>query len=459
MTEIKHGNIMFKSRSCLAIEIPNFDFILHLPFYILSLMKPFLKSAVALWLTISTLSAADWPQYHGPNQDGSTSEIISTSWPQSGPKQIWKVPTPNGFSSFTVSDGKVFTQVSREADGAEREVCIALDAASGKELWAQPLGFPKYGHDGGNAGTSDNKGGDGPRSTPTIDGGSVYVLSSDLVLYRFNAADGKKAWSKDLIKEHAGRNITWKNAASPLIDGNLIFVGGGGEGQALLGINKTDGKVVWKGENDLITHATPVIGTIHGQKQVIFFTQSGLVAVTPDKGTVLWRYKFPFSVSTAASPVICGDIVYCSAGYGVGAGAAKITKSGSQFTATELWRKPNQLMNHWSTPVYKDGHLYGMFSFKQYDKGPVKCVEVATGEEKWEQAGFGAGNVILVDGNVLALGDRGQLVLIEGTPKGYKELARAKVVEGKCWSRPSVSNGRVYVRSTKEGACFDLTKK
>ncbi len=411
--------------------------------------------AVLIFFAVN-LSAADWTQYRGPNHDGSSSEKISTKWPDSGLKQIWKAPTPNGFSSFAVSGGKAFTQISREIEGVLREVCIALDANTGKEIWVQPVGIVKYGDDGGNAGAKDNRGGDGPRSTPSIDGDRVYVMSSDLVLYCFNAADGKKVWTKDLIKEHAGKNISWKNAASPLIDGDFIFVAGGGAGQALLAFQKKDGKVAWKNESDSMTHATPIAATILGQKQIIFFTQQGLVSAAAENGNVLWRYKFPYVTSTAASPVVCGDIVYCSAGYGVGAGAVKIKKEGSQFSATELWRKPNQLLNHWSTPVFKDGYLYGMFSFKQWDSGPVKCVEVATGNEIWSEPGFGPGNVILVDGNILALSDRGFLVLIEGSPKKYKELARAKAVDGKCWSTPALSEGRIYVRSTKEGACFDV---
>ncbi len=404
-------------------------------------------------------SAADWPQYRGADHNGSTAEQISTKWPANGPKQLWKVETPTGFSSFTVSGGKAFTQVTRTIEGVPQEVCVALNADTGKELWAQPVGFVKYGHDGGNAGASDNKGGDGPRSTPTVDGDRVYVLSSDLNLICFNAADGKKIWSRDIMKEHDGRNITWKNAASPVLDGDLIFVAGGGKGQALLGINKKDGSVAWKGEDDTITHATPVVGTILNQRQVIFFTQTGLVSVVPESGKVLWRHPFPFRTSTAASPVVCGDIVFCSAGYGVGAGAAKIAKQGDTFTATELWRTPNELMNHWSSPVHKEGYLYGMFSFKQYDKGPVMCVEAATGKVMWEQEGFGPGNIIQVGGNFLALGDRGQLVLMEGTPKKYNELARAKTVDGKCWSTPVVSNGRAYVRSVKEGVCLDVSMK
>ncbi|MFN7138532.1 MAG: PQQ-binding-like beta-propeller repeat protein [Limisphaerales bacterium] len=420
-----------------------------------------MKFHLACLLTLATAAfvQAEWPQYRGPQHDGSTSERIAQFWPANGLERVWRIDTPTGFSSFAVGGGRAFTQVARNIDGVPREVCIAVDAKTGKELWAQPVGFIKYGHDGGDAGAPGNQGGDGPRSTPSADGDRVYVMSSDLNLFCFDAKDGKKVWSRDLIREHDGRNISWKNAASPLIVGDLIFVAGGGRGQALLGIRKKDGTVAWKGENDTMTHATPVAATIHGQPQVIFFTKEGLVSVVPETGKVLWRQSFPFRTSTAASPVVCGDIVYCSAGYGVGAGAYKISKEGETFSARELWRKPNQLMNHWSTPVYKDGYLYGMFSFKQYDKGPIKCVEVATGKEMWEEPGFGPGNVVLVNNQLLALGDRGQLVLIEANPKGYKELARSKVVDGKCWSTPVVSGGRAFVRSTKEGVCLDISLK
>jgi outer membrane protein assembly factor BamB len=117
------------------------------------------------------------------------------------------------------------------------------------------------------------------------------------------------------------------------------------------------------------------------------------------------------------------------------------------------------LANHWSTPVFKDGYLYGMFQFKEYGSGPLKCVELATGKVKWSKPGFGPGNVILVGNNVLALSDAGELVVVEATPASYKESGRAKVVEGKCWSTPVLSNGHVYVRSTKEAACFDVSAK
>ncbi len=127
--------------------------------------------------------------------------------------------------------------------------------------------------------------------------------------------------------------------------------------------------------------------------------------------------------------------------------------------ANEVWKiKGNDpVCTQWSTPVYKDGYLYGMFSFKKFGTGPVKCIEVATGTVKWEKAGFGMGNIILVDDKLVALSDDGRVVIIEPTPDGYRELAGTKVLNGKCWSTPAFSNGRLYVRSTKEGACIDVS--
>ncbi len=414
-------------------------------------------------LAVSVANAADWPQYRGPNLDGSTAEKISLKWPAGGPKALWKAPTPDGFSSFAVSGGQAFTLVMREVQGGPQEVCVALDANTGKEQWVAPLGTLKLG-DGGQSGAKDNSGGDGPRSTPTVSEGKVYVISAKLTLSCFDAKSGKEVWRKDLLKDFAGRNISWQNAASPLVEGGLVYVAGGGAGQSLLAFNKQTGAVAWKAHDEKITHSTPVAATIHGVRQVIFFCQSGLVSVDAKNGKLLWKRPFLFKVSTAMTPIVAGDLVFCSAGYGVGGGAARISKTAAGFKAEEIWfvagnGKPESVANHWSTPVYKDGHLYGMFQFKEYGSGPLKCVELATGKVKWSKSGFGPGNVILVGSNVLALSDAGELVLAEASPSGYKEISRARSVTGKCWSTPVVSEGRIYVRSTKEGACLDVSSK
>ncbi len=420
----------------------------------------FTRTLLALLALAATLHAEEWPQYRGPLANGITHEKIGKPWSSAPPKQLWKAPSDGGFSSFAVEGNHAFCLSLKDIDGAKQEAIVAFDAGSGHELWSAALNAAKY-DGGGDDGASGNKGGDGPRSTPTILGAHVFAMSSQLALRCFDAAKGNVLWTRDLLKENGGRNIQWENAASPLLEGGLLYVAGGGPGESLLAINPADGSVVWKAFDEKITHATPVPATILGQRQVIFFVQSGLLSVEPKTGKELWRYPFQYSTSTAASPVVSNDIVYCSAGYGVGAGAVRIAKEGDKFTAAEIYRmrgnKP--LANHWSTPIVKDGFLYGMFQFKEYGKGPVKCVDVAKGQVKWEQAGFGPGQVILSGDQVVALSDAGDLVLFATDPAEYKELARAHVLEGKCWTTPILANGRIYARSTKEAICLDVSGK
>jgi outer membrane protein assembly factor BamB len=261
----------------------------------------------------------------------------------------------------------------------------------------------------------------------------------------------------DVLKDYNGKNITWESAASPVVDGVLVFVYGGGSGQALLAFDKLTGKLAWKGENDGMTHSTPTPARIHGVRQIIYFTQTGLVSLESSSGKVLWRQDYPYKTSRAISPVVSDDLVYASQGYGIGGGVYRISRTGDTWSVAEVWRTPNQQLNHWSTPVIHDGFIYGIFGHAKHASAPLKCVNLLTGEDMWEKEGFGMGNVILVGNRLLALTDYGDMVMVEPTSEKYTEVARAKVLEGKCWSTPTVSNGRLYVRSTTEGACFDVS--
>jgi outer membrane protein assembly factor BamB len=411
-------------------------------------MKNVIASGLGLALLIVQLVAADWPQYRGPTVDGVAHEGILTTWSSGGPRVVWKTTLGPSFGSFAVSGGKAFCFIQRKVDGEDREVAMALDASTGRELWAVPHDRPTY----------DGQGGDGPRSTPTVDGKRVYVLGAYQRLTCLDADTGKQIWQRDIVKEYGGKIIKWNHAASPMLEGNLIFVNGGGAGQALLAFDKNDGKLVWKGEDDLPTHASPVPATIHGVRQVIFLTQKGLVSVVPQTGKVLWRFAYPFQVSTASAPIVWNNFVYCSAAYGVGAGVCEITKDGERLRAKEVWRTKGKLENHWTSPVCKDGFIYGIYGKGQQQGAPLKCIDIRTGEEKWSRDGFGGGGAtILVNGNVLAQGDRGPLVLVEGKPDAYKEIARAEIYGGKCWTMPVISNGKIYARNTQEGYCLDVT--
>jgi len=402
-------------------------------------------------------SAAEWPLYRGPAGNGQSPETLGAKpWPDTGLRQVWEAPTETGFSSFTIAEGKAFTVVGRQIDGVQREVSIALDAANGKELWATPFGIARY-DGGGNSGEQGNKGGDGPRSTPAYSEGRIYLYGGAMNLVCLDAKSGKNIWANDILREFGGKNIKWQSAASPVVDGDLVFVACGGTGQSLLALSKKTGEPVWKAGDDAMTHSTPVVATIHGVRQVIFRTQKGLVALNIINGNELWRHDHPFRTAAGASPVVDGDVVFCSSGYGTGAAALKVKKSGSTFETEVLWRKPNQLMNHWSTPVAKDGFIYGLFGHASYGKAPLACVELATGEEKWSQAGFGPGGVILAGDQLVVLADDGDLVKVKATPSSYTELGRFKALDGKCWSTPALSGGKLFVRSTTEGVCYAVS--
>ena len=417
-----------------------------------TLLLPICAAAAAI-----QLSAADWLQYRGPGFDGSTSETLNPAKLKG--QATWKLETPNGFSSFAVADGIATTLVSEEdEDGLVRETCLTLDAKTGKKLWDTQLSRADYGHSGGNAGAKGNSGGDGPRSTPTISEGKIYVYDADLNLHALDAKSGKTVWKKRIEKDYNGRQIKWKNATSPIIEGNLVIVAGGGAGQTFLAFDKNSGSLAWNSGDDTLTHATPTVANIHGVRQVVFFMTSGLVGVDISNGKILWNQKHPFKVSTAASPIVSGEYIYCSAGYGVGGGLYKVSKSGSKFSSQNVWFNKN-VVNHWSTPVLHNGHLYGMFGFKKYGNGPLTCIELATGKEKWAKPGFGPGNVTLTgNGQLLALADDGSLVVAEATPSAYKEVARAKVVDGKCWSTPTLAQGHIFARSTKEAVCLNVSR-
>src|SRR5438093_8913077 len=164
-----------------------------------------------------------------------------------------------------------------------------------------------------------------------------------------DVATGQEIWSHDFVAEFGSTVIPWQNAASPLIVGDLILLNCNAPNQRLIAIRKQDGSIAWKGQNDRMTQATPAFATIAGIPQAIFFAQSGLVSVEPETGTVLWRYPFSYSTSTAASPVVANDTVYCSAAYGSGAGAVRISNNGGAVRATEIWRTPGANMHHWAT--------------------------------------------------------------------------------------------------------------
>ena len=428
---------------------------------------PFRKipGARSVWLLLILLSftcaATDWPQFRGVNHDGISNDRITTNWTGSVTNPVWRVPASNALCSLVVSGGKVYTQVIRNVGGQPREVCVALSATNGVELWATPLDAADYPH--GGVGYDD-----GPRSTPAVADGGVFVITSYLKVYRLDPVTGAEVWQKDLVTLYSSAVIAWQNAASPLIANGLLYLNASTSANSLMALRTSDGSLAWRAQNEGLAHATPVLATIHGVPQVIFATQQGVISVNPTNGNLFWRagYPFQYSTSLAASPVVWDDVVFVVGGraYGMASVAYQANLSNNVWTASRLWTS-NTLAAHWMTPICHDGHLYGQFGIFGFD-GPnaeLTCLDIRTGVVKWRQAGFGRSGTVLVNNQLVSLTERGELVLVKPDTNSYVELGRFRAIldyfpdSNKCWNGPAVGDGKIFARSSAFVAAFDLS--
>ncbi|MBE7500625.1 MAG: PQQ-binding-like beta-propeller repeat protein [Verrucomicrobiales bacterium] len=389
---------------------------------------------------------AEWPLYRGPHGNGVSEERLRTDWNEHPPERLWRLPLTNGLSSVTISDGRVFTQVRVGGVLDGTDVCVALEAATGRFLWTRPVGQARY-PDGG-VGSDD-----GPRSTPVVRGGRVFVLGSYLDLHCFEVADGATVWSRDLRAELGGSVIPWQNAASPLLEGELLLLNCNASPRALVALRQSDGEVVWRSGDERMTHATPVPATILGERQVVFLTQFGAVSVRPLTGEVLWRHRFPYNTSTGASPVVDGEVVYGAAAYARGSAAARVSRTDAGFAAGSVWGPLSTRMIHWSTPVAVGGHIYGLFG---QNSGRLRCLDLRDGAYTWEGPNVGLGAILLVDGKLLVATEGGEILLAEPDPTAYREIGRFRALNGRVWNSPAISDGVLYVRGTTELAAFDV---
>lgn len=400
---------------------------------------------LAVLVIACSLQAGEWPHYLGPNGDLSSPETIRTNWSAQPPRQVWRRPVGPGWSSMTISSGRLFTQERRQ----DREFCVALAADTGQSLWATDIDAADYTN---LSGYDDRI--DGPRSTPTVENGRVYVFSSQLKLYALNATNGTVLWRRDFRAEFDSDLIAWENAASPLIVGDLIFVNGNASGRRLMALRKADGVTVWSGQNDGMTHASPVLGRIDGVPQVVFLTAAGLVSVVPETGAVLWRLPFtPSATSTAASPSFGSNYVHASAAYASGTWLARVTRNGAGFTATQAARQQgNAYQLHWATPVYHEGFFYCVPA-PSSGQGRLTCFDIAGGTNRWSRAAVGAGNIgygtVMKAANTLAvLTEEGEIVLVQPNPAAYTETARFKALNLYSWNHMALANGRLYARNS-----------
>ncbi len=391
----------------------------------------------ALLLAAAT-AGADWPRYRGPKGDGISKETgLLKAWPAAGPKVLWRARLGSGYSGMAVAGGRLFTMFGTGGS----EYAVAFDAASGKELWRTRLDRDR----------PDDMGG-GPRATPAVDGGLVYVMGAEAKLAALEAASGKVRWQVDLKSQHGARIPDWGASSSPVIEGDVLLVtGGGSNGRALLGLHKTSGKLVWAAESDVAGYSTPLVADLAGTRQALFFAGTSLISVSPQTGKRYWSvpWRTSYDVNAAMPVLVPPDKIFISSSYDTGGQLLRVVNKGGQLAAEPVWK--NRVMkNHFNSSVYVAGHLYG------FDDATLKCIVPQSAAECWKQRGFGKGSLLVADGHLWVLSDDGVLALVEVAPGAYREKARAQVLQGKTWTMPTLAGKRLYVRSERELVALDV---
>lgn len=375
--------------------------------------------------------SADWPNFRGPNHDG-----IS---PETGFRKAWTEPIPikwernigSGFSSFAAVGNRIYTAGTKD----EKQTLYCLNADSGEVVWQVPIG-PNY---------PERAGGDGPRATPTVNDGRVYMLGALGAMYCLDAKTGKQVWSHKFV--HPPQ---WGYSGSVLIEGNLAITAGGEDDGSIVAFDKTTGKTVWKTGSEQTAYTTPYPFTFDGTRYIANFTGESAIIVNAKTGKLALRmpWQTDWKVNSSA-PIFHDGHLFLTSGYKTGCGLYKLRADAGKLAADEIWRS-KVLLNKFQSCILHQGSLYTS------DQKALVCVDFMTGKEHWRQRRAKHGTVVLADGHLLVLSQDGELQIAPVTPDGFSPLTKSKILSDRCWSVPVLHKGRMYARDLERVVCLDL---
>ena len=412
-------------------------------------------------LAVSPAAAAkEWPQWFGPGRDGRAPEgPFRTDWKAVPPEILWTTPCGGGYSSLVLVENRLYT-LDRLGD-QERIVCLQAD--SGQPLWVH-----EYPVDYAAAGISYDA---GPRATPLWYKHRLYCLGATGIFHCLlvqGDSPPEVIWKHDLKSAFAAEIPTWGLACSPLAEGGLILLQAGGKLGTLAAFDADTGELRWTAGNDPIGYSSPVAVTAAGVRQIVAVSGTSVLGVDPTGGRILWSHPWRTDhYGNIATPLVIGNYVFLSSNYGKGCMLLELhsgdpeTRPGQVDARVVYFRKGRVMMNHHSTSVYHDGHLYG------YDNNTLRCVNLREGEvvEHWiarddrEQA-LEKGCLILAGKHLVGLTQRGTVFLAEADPHEFRFRGqREKVLDGSksdCWALPILVAGRLYLRDHQKVVCLDL---
>ncbi len=402
--------------------------------------------------------SGDWPQWRGPHRDAISQETgLLHDWPEQGPKLLWNSRLVNkgksvgtGYSSMAIANGQIFTMGDHGRDG----FVFALDEKTGKHLWATRISQGQ---------------GDGPRCTPTVDGDCVYALSRQGNLVCLGAAKGDLRWQLNYKTDLGGRMMSgWDYSESPLIDGDRLMCTPGGDDAALAALNKHTGKVIWKSRIANAGgsgYASIVVALAGGIRQYVTLlgASRGVVGVRADDGQFLWSYnKIANGTANIPTPIVKGDHVFCSTGYGAGSALLKLvpTSAGGVEAKEVYFLKGNTLQNHHGGMVLLGDHIYGGHG---HNAGLPFCLNVQSGAFAWKPVrgpGDGSAAVVYADGNLYIRYQNNVMALVQASPMGYRLVSRFNLPSslGTGWPHPVVVHAKLFIRGHDQVLCYDVKR-
>jgi outer membrane protein assembly factor BamB len=446
-----------------------------------------LTLTMGMGLVHGSIEAADgaWSQWRGPNRDGKSLETgLLKDWPSGGPQLLWTFrKAGNGYSGPAVVDGILYTQGSDD----QGEFVLALKVADGTEAWRT---------NGSSEVFNVGQWGEGPRGTPTVDGDFVYALLGKGNILCLDRKTGAKKWSKNLVSDFGGKVPYWGYSESPLIDGDKIIVTPGGQ-NFMVALNKSSGETIWKGTgiSDGAQYSSAVVATAGDVRMYVIQSDKHFLGFDANSGKMLWSFgEIGRRTAVIPTPIVAGDLVYVTAGYGAGCECLRLKPSGSGAVDAEKVYVNRNIVNHHGGVILHKGHIFGhsdqipSSALKKKDENQVEvrggqrrrggpngwCFQnLQTGELKWHQSregnkGLGKGSVTFADDRFYCYDERsGECVLVDATENGWEEHGRMKLPEqtkirapaGMIWTHPVVAEGKLFLRDQDLIFCFDVKAK
>jgi outer membrane protein assembly factor BamB len=441
-----------------------------LPLEVLAMTRPTRGLALALLLSgVGMVHADDWPQWMGPRRDDVWRETgLLAKFPASGPKVRWRVPIDGGYAGPAVADGRVFvtdfvTDGPRKPDpgarpeiqGRERVLCFDL---AGKALWKHEypctykISYPA-----------------GPRCTPTVADGKVYVLGAMGNLTCLDAADGKVHWTRDLPQDYQIDAPHWGYCGHPLVDGPRLVCLVGGQGSVAVAFDKDTGKELWRSLSAKQPgYSPPTLIEAGGKRQLLIWDAESINSLEPESGKVYWSVPLaPSYGMSIMAPRKWENYLFTG---GIGGKAVLLKLAADRPAETEVWRGKERtaLYPVNSTPFLEDGYIYGVDQ-----PGQLRCVKLESGDRLWETtrpttgdrpASSGTAFLIKNGERFVLFSETGDLILARLTPRGYEEQSRAHILEptseafgrSVVWSHPAFANRCVFARNDRELVCVSL---